>query len=190
MMYETPTLETERLILKRGTVEDFVKVYEYNFVKLRDIGGEFVYEKQNPKKIESFVDYADTEERVLDFIMYLKTGEPIGNLILDRYNEELNSLEISINIHPNYWGYGYAKESILEVMKYVFDNLGIDNIIYGYALDNVKSKKVSDKIGFERLKIYTEHYSRINKDIVHEEAIMSKEKYYELYEEKKNNLMW
>ena len=27
MIYETPQLETERLILKRGTNEDFVKVY-------------------------------------------------------------------------------------------------------------------------------------------------------------------
>ena len=37
MMYETPQLETERLILKRGTYEDYVKVYEYDFTRLRNI---------------------------------------------------------------------------------------------------------------------------------------------------------
>lgn len=41
MILETPTLETERLILKKGLPEDFIKVYEYDFTKLRDICGEF-----------------------------------------------------------------------------------------------------------------------------------------------------
>jgi len=40
MMYETPQLETERLILKRGTYEDYVKVYEYDFTRLRNIAGD------------------------------------------------------------------------------------------------------------------------------------------------------
>lgn len=50
MIYETPQLETERLILKRGTLEDLKKIYEYNFKKLRDIAGKFVFEKQDLKK--------------------------------------------------------------------------------------------------------------------------------------------
>ena len=50
MIYETPVLETERLMLKRGTLEDYQKVYEYDFTKLRDINGEFDFVKQDPKK--------------------------------------------------------------------------------------------------------------------------------------------
>ena len=45
MKYITPMLETPRLILKRGTKEDYQKVYEYDFTKLRDIAGEFEYIK-------------------------------------------------------------------------------------------------------------------------------------------------
>lgn len=52
MEYETPIIETERLILKRGTLEDYQKVYEYDFTKLRNINGEFELIKQDPKKIE------------------------------------------------------------------------------------------------------------------------------------------
>lgn len=36
-MYITPNLETDRLILKRVTDENFLKVYEYDFTRLRDI---------------------------------------------------------------------------------------------------------------------------------------------------------
>ena len=34
MIYETPILYTERLVLKRGTLEDLQKVYEYDMTKL------------------------------------------------------------------------------------------------------------------------------------------------------------
>ena len=32
-------LETDRLILKPGSLEDYYKVYEYDLLKLRDING-------------------------------------------------------------------------------------------------------------------------------------------------------
>jgi hypothetical protein len=54
MKYITPKLETEWLILKRGTYEDYVKVYEYDFTKLRDIAGEFEYVKQDPNALIGF----------------------------------------------------------------------------------------------------------------------------------------
>ena len=184
MMYITPRLETDRLILKRGTLEDYLKVYEYDFTRLRDIGGEFEYVKCNPKSIECFVSYADEEEYVLDFILYLKDNTPIGNIVVDRYGEYGKSLEISINIHPNYWGKGYAKESIIEIMKYIFDNLDIDTIIYGYAEENSKSKSVNDKIGFESIDKRVEHYTRINQDVTTIVTSMSKEKFKELYKGK------
>lgn len=184
MMYITPLLETERLILKRGTLEDYIKVYEYDFTKLRDIGGVNEEVKYDPKKVEAFVSYADEEENVLDFIVYLKDNTPIGNIVVDRYGEYGKSLEISINIHKDYWGNGYAKEGIIEIMRYIFDNLDVDRIIYGYAEENKKSKSVNDKIGFELIDKRVEFYKNIEKDITTIVTSMSKDKFYELYKGK------
>ena len=50
MKYITPTLKTNRLILKKGTYEDYVKVYEYDFTWLRNIAGEFEFVKYDLKK--------------------------------------------------------------------------------------------------------------------------------------------
>ena len=36
--YETTELKTNRLILKKGTSEDCVKVYEYDMLKCRGVG--------------------------------------------------------------------------------------------------------------------------------------------------------
>lgn len=189
MKYITPYLETERLILKRGILEDYVKVYEYDFTYLRNINGEFKYVKFDPKHLKDFVTYADETDFTMDFIVYLKDNfEPIGNIVVDRYNKELNSLEIACNLHPTYWHKGYMTEAIIAIMHYIFDNLNVDNIIYGYAEENFKSKGLSDKLGFDFLKVHTMHYKRIDKDVQEIETIMSKKKFCELYNSKyKNN---
>ncbi|MBE6542991.1 MAG: GNAT family N-acetyltransferase [Ruminococcaceae bacterium] len=151
MKYTTPMLATERLILKRGTFEDFQKVYEYDFRKLRDICGECEYEKLDPKLIEGFELYADDED-VLNWILFLKdTNEPIGDLVADRIDHEQNSIEIAYNLHPDYWGHGYMPEAVKEAMKYLFD-LGFDSIVCAYDEGNVKSKRVIEKLGFNHYK--------------------------------------
>lgn len=182
MKYITPTLETGRLILKKGSYEDYVQVYEYDFTRLRNIAGEFEFVKYNPENLKGFETYADEEENVLDFIIYLKdNNQPIGNIVFDRYDEKNKSLEISCNLHPNYWKKGYMTEAILSSMEYVFSNLDIDNIVYGYAEGNYKSRGLSEKIGFDFYTDYIEHYKRIDKDIKVIKTIMSKEDFNKKY---------
>lgn len=65
----SPKLETKRLILKRGTYDDYAKVYEYDFGKLRDIAGEFEYVKQDLELIKG---YEKERENAYDWIIYLK----------------------------------------------------------------------------------------------------------------------
>ncbi len=181
MKYIIPTIETNRLILKKGNLDDYQKVYEYDFTRLRNIDGEFEYVKLDPTKINGYETYADDENNVLDFIIYLKDNKPIGNITYDRYDDKLKSLEISINIHPNYWKNGYATEAMISSMKYVFNNLNIDKIFYGYAKDNYKSKGLSDKIGFKYFDEHITHYTRLNKDILEIDTVMNKYMFEKLY---------
>ena len=182
MMYETPQLETDRLVLKRGTYEDYVKVYEYDFTRLRNIGGEFEYVKLDPQVVKGFETDADETPNMLDFIIYLKDiMEPIGNILYDRYDEDNNSLEVTVNIHPNYWKKGYMTEAMLNTMDYIFKNLDIYNIVYSYGEGNFKSEGLCRKIGFEYYSEDIEHFKRLDRDIITIKNIMSKERFYELY---------
>ena len=108
--YETPLLETERLILKRGTLEDYEKVYEYDFRKLRDIAGEFEFVKQNPSNIASF---AVPTKETYDWIIYLKDGTPIGNVVADSEEKDIKAIELAFNTHPSYWRKGYTYEAVV-----------------------------------------------------------------------------
>ena len=182
MKYITPFLQTDRLILKKGIYEDYVKVYEYDLTRLRNIDGEFEFVKYDPNKLKGYEKYADDEENVLDFIVYLKANNrPIGNILYDRYDDKNKSLEIAVNLHPDYWKKGYMTEALLCSMEYVFNNLDIDNIIYGYAEENFKSKGLSDKLGFQFYYDYIEHYTRIDKDIKEIKTIMHKDDFNAKY---------
>lgn len=181
MKYKIPTLKTKRLILKKGSYADYVKVYEYDFSRLRNIDDEFEFVKNNSEKLKGYDTYSDKEENVLDFIIYLKDKQPIGNIIYDRYDKKNNSIDVSFNMHPNYWHNGYMYEALLYSMNYVFNNLNIDNIVYSYAEDNYKSKGLNKKIGFIYQNDYIEHYIRINKDIKEIRTIMNKDKFNSLY---------
>jgi len=187
MIYVMPKLETERLILNEGTYDDYVKVYEYDFDRLRDIAGEFEYKKCEPEQVRKTFESCK-EENTLNFIVYLKDKKiPIGNIVFNRYCELLKSLEISINLHPNYWGNKYMKEALLCSMKYIYNNLDIDKIFYTYAIDNRKSLSLCKKIGFEYCGTSNIYFQRLNKEIIHIENIMTKEKFNELYNTKKES---
>ena len=187
-------IETERLIIKHGKIEDYVKVHEFDFNYLEDIDGNFKYVKRDPDEVRSwFANDSSMEEhykrleknKSYNFIVYLKdTLEPIGNIGFDRYNEKLNCLEISCYIHPNNWGNGYVKEALISAMEYIY-SLGFDNIIYGYMKGNTKSKKNCEKLGFIPYEQKPTNTFLGNESIEYRN-IMSKENYYKLYKNNKH----
>lgn len=182
MIYETPQLETERLILKRGTLEDLQKVYEYDLTKLRNIGGEFEFVKYDPKKIEG---WEIPSPEMYDWVIYLKeTMEPIGNITADREQKEINATELAFNTHPNYWKKGYTSEAIIEIMRFLFNN-GYENIVCGYDEGNFKSQAIGEKLGFTIYKAIENAWVKNGIPITSYKSILSKEKFNELY---KNNI--
>lgn len=178
-MNKTPRLTTDRLILGIGTYEDYAKVYEYDFTKLRNIAGEFEFVKQDLNKIKGFVNYAEDNEHTYDWIIYLNDN-PIGNIVADNYDSSRNSVELSLNLHPNYWRKGYMTETVLAVLRWLY-SMGYDNVVYGYEEGNFKSKGLCEKIGFELCSIKENAWVKNGNNITNYETILSKEKFKKLY---------
>lgn len=182
--YETVMLETDRLILKKGTGKDCIKVYEYDLLKCRGIGGEDVIVKSD-KKIDFIGDNPDDyykecmEEKVIDWFIYLKDGSPIGNLMAHKVNEDNNSIELSYNLHPDYWKKGYMTEAVTCVMDYLF-NIGFDNIIIGYDTGNYRSKNIVDKLGFDYFITNKNVYMKNGYNIDSIKMIMNKDKWKDI----------
>ena len=162
--YDTKELETERLILKKGTSEDCIKVYEYDMSKCRGVGGVDVLEK-SLNKIDFIGDDSEKyyneciNNKMYDWYIYLKNGTPIGNIVADREDNNINSIELSFNMHPNYWRKGYMTEAVRCIIDYLLDNY-YDNIIISYDTGNIKSKSFIEKLGFNYYKTIKNAYEK------------------------------
>lgn len=178
--YETKELNTERLIIKKGTSEDCIKVYEYDMLKCRGILGEEVLERVS-KPIDFIGDNSEEyyeeciKEKMFDWYIYLKDGTPIGNIVADRENDEINSIELSFNLHPNYWRNGYMKEAVKAVVNYLFNFY--DNIVISYDDGNYKSESFAKNLGFKLYKVNKNSYQKNGNNVDTFIMIISKEEW-------------
>ena len=179
--YQTNLIESERLILKKGSVDDYLIVYEYDFMKLRDIDGEFVYQKNDLEQLrKSFkpnieqIQMNNESAHIFDWIIYLKENmTPIGDICTHSENTENNEIEIAFNLHPTYWGNGYMPEAVKSVLNYLFD-LGYENIKATYSDGNKKSKRALEKVGFEYYGVEKNAWTKSGKPIDDYKVIMTK----------------
>lgn len=181
MNYETALLKTKRLIMRRGEKEDFLKVYEYDFSKLKNVDGICKLVKQDPKKIENLFKggmkryYSKIKKaHMFDWIIYLD-DIAIGNVLTEEENYDERKIELSCNLHPSYWGNGYMPEAISCVIEYLF-YLGYDNIICTYQDGNIKAKRVLDKLGFKPYRIIEDAWKAQSGNMIDDyKVIMTKD---------------
>lgn len=184
MSYETIELETKHLIMKRGEKEDFCKVYEYDFSKLKNVDGICMLVKQDKEKIEALFKggikkyYSKIKKaHMFDWIIYFE-NEPIGNILTGEESLNEKKIEVSFNVHPSYWGNGYMPEALSCVMEYLY-SLGYDNILCTYADGNIKAKRVLDKLGYKAYEIIKDSFTSENNNLVDEyKVIMTKEEWF------------
>ena len=144
-------LHTERLILRPWQQEDLDDFYAYASV---DGVGQMAGWKPHENKEES--------QRILNsFIEHKWTfaleyqGKAIGSLGIEKYNEEKfpefankRCREIGYVLSKEYWGRGLMPEAVTEVIRYLFEDVGLDVILCGHFLWNHQSARVQEKCGF------------------------------------------
>ena len=59
------------------------------------------------------------------------------------------AVELGYWIAEEHWGKGYATEASKAIIDHAFDDLGISQIYASYRTENVRSKRVLEKLGFE-----------------------------------------
>lgn len=183
MNYETVILKTNRLIMQKGTKEDYLRVYEYDFNKLKNVDGECKLEKQDLSKINSWFNggmkkyYSKLKKaHMFDWIIYYN-NDAIGNVLTLEEDLFSKTIEISYNLHPSYWGNGFMPEALESAMSYLF-SIGYDNIICTYSDGNIKSKRVLEKLGFKPYKIIKDSWKSDKGNMIDDyKTIMTKEEF-------------
>ena len=149
-------LETERLVLRKFSVEDadFILrlLNEPSFI--RNIGDRGVRTLEDARSYILRVPIASYERNGfgLYLVMLKETGESIGMCGLIK-REELEDVDIGYAFLPEYWSKGYAVESALAVKEYARDVIGLKRLVAITDPENQGSIRVLEKIGlrFEKM---------------------------------------
>lgn len=75
-----------------------------------------------------------------------ETGRLVGQCGL-RYLDDFKGVEVLWTIDPGCWGRGYASEAAAELLRFGFDQAGLQEIFAITMPTNIPSRKVMEKIG-------------------------------------------
>lgn len=147
----SPKLETERLILRRYNESDIDAFYEIlhddrlqNYISFPDLTKD-----EELEYIRKCMDEVEDSKYEKWAIIKKENNETIGNISVNTINKKHNYCNVGYVIRYDYWGNGYAGESLKVVSDYLLDS--------GYYLVecscnelNIQSSKTLIKAGFNK----------------------------------------
>lgn len=145
-----PTLETERLILRKMKPTDAEDMYDYARRREvteyllwsphtnREYTRDYLRYLQNRYALGEFYDWAVTDR---------KSGRMIGTCGFTRIDPEHRCGEIGYVLHPEFCGQGIGTEAAERVLLFGFEVLGLHRIEARFMKGNEASKRVTEKLG-------------------------------------------
>ncbi len=145
------TLRTERLILRPWRMSDLDDLYEYASVE--GVGEMAGWPHHTDKEVSRTILQNFINEKKTFALEY--EGKVIGSLGVERYAEQkypelagLRCREIGYVLSRDYWGKGLMPEAVREVIRWLFEEQGLDAILCGHFNWNAQSARVQEKCGF------------------------------------------
>ena len=142
------TLTTERLHLTRWKLSDTLALYEY---------------ASNPN-VGPTAGWPEHRSIVESFLMIIQffipkgvycirprgSGKAIGTISFspDKHRPGLRSRELGYSISEKYWGMGLMPEAVREMLRFGFEEMGLDMVSVTTSPDNQRSQRVIEKCGF------------------------------------------
>ena len=141
-------LQTKRLILRPWSENDAEELYKY--ASDPEVGPPAGWPPhtsvENSREIIRTVLSAPETYAVC----LKENGKPIGSVGLHRNDlaEKDDEYELGYWIGKPFWGQGLIPEASRELLRYAFEDLGMNRIWCGYYDGNEKSRRVQEKLGF------------------------------------------
>lgn len=166
-------IETERLILRTVTVDDAEAIFVW--ASDPDVNKFMIYPlHENSDVTREWLKTRDINGKYeFDLGFVLKdTGELIGQGGLV-YHEDFDAWTVGYNLRKEYWGQGLVPEAIQAIIDCVDKEKGIRAIVGEFAKDNIKSKRVMEKLGMTYLK--DAQYSKLDGSVTFDSCIYIRE---------------
>lgn len=152
-------LEGDRLTLRTVRPEDYEFVARhFTEPSMRHGGFEDIRTPVTPDGVAARVE-AD------DFHMFLacREGTPVGSAFLVDVDLEGRNAELGYWITPDEHGNGYATEAADLCLTHAFDQLGLHKVWARTVSDNEGSKRVLEKLGFQKEGVLREQWRGLDR---------------------------
>lgn len=149
----TITLETERLILRRFTADDAEPAFR-NWTSSDAVTKFLRWETHRDISltqgfINSSLESYSKPDAYNWAIVLKELGEPIGSMGAVELNEPARSVEIGYCIGEKWWRQGYTSEALAAVIKFFFEEVGVNRVYSEHDPQNPNSGKVMQKCGMK-----------------------------------------
>jgi ribosomal-protein-alanine N-acetyltransferase len=163
-MIEYPRLETDRLVLRWLRIEDVDFIFkewgdlvvtyymrDEEPLKTRQQAEEMVQHLQNPETYQSMRWWG---------IELKAKGILIGTIGYCAWDKQHHHAEVGYDMSPEYWGQGLMPEALRAVVRYGFEEMGLNRVEATTHTENLRSQRVLEKLGFQPEGILREFYCR------------------------------
>lgn len=145
------TLETERLVLRPLELSDCGEIYA-KWAGDPRVNRFMLYPLY--KSAEDGIEWlksVNLDDRRMDYGFVLKkSGELIGSGGI-YYHDDKDIWHIGYNLAYDFWGKGYATEAVSRIVEYARSRFAIGAIHGTFAVDNIGSRRVMEKLGMTYL---------------------------------------
>lgn len=158
----SPTLETERLILRKLNMKDAVPIFQY--ASDPEVTKFMLWDThKNIKDTFRFIDYITEQykkDEAAEWVVTLKeNGSVIGTIGLSSLTRFL-CCEIGYTLNRKYWGRGIMTEAASRVIRFAFEEMRVNRIEAMHLTGNDASGRVMQKLGMRyegtlRKKVFT-----------------------------------
>ncbi|CEH34228.1 GNAT family N-acetyltransferase [Romboutsia lituseburensis] len=156
--FKMKTLETSRCILRPISLEDAPYLFDYY---QKDIVVKYLPFKPHKtisdtkKFIKLFFLKNYKEGKIGHYAIVLKEENVVvGNVGFNNISPSSKEGEMGICINPYYWGYNLSTELAKEMIRYGFEDLGLQKIFAITFEDNKYSQKPLEVLGFNYIKTF------------------------------------
>lgn len=157
-------LETERLIVREMTKEDFPALtdmlydervmYAYAHTFSEDEAQAWLYNQLRRYKEDGFGLWA---------VILKETGKIIGQCGITKQRiPEKEVLEVGYLFSADYWHKGFATEAAIACKNYAFENLGANEVYSIIRDNNYASQNVAKRNGMKEVGRFNKHYYGID----------------------------
>ena len=149
----TKTLETERIILRKFTINDAENMFK-NWANDNDVTKYLVWPSHQDLNVsKNVLEQWIQKYKKIDFYQWAielkEINEPIGSISVVKQSDDIKMVHIGYCIGKKWWNKGIVSEALKELIRFLFENVGVNRIESRFDPNNPNSGKVMAKCGMK-----------------------------------------